>query len=173
MELKTFIFMGRSGCGKGTQAELLQEKLGLDYVGSGNLLRARVETEDFSGRKLKLILSRITSLNPIITPPVAVFTVEFTMVVSESHQFISSSLFLSMYLYFIKGPENKLILELGNRWCNTERRKCSSVEAPFLVSFPFSLRITPARSIILLAFSLNNLSYPILNWLPKRWMGLK
>lgn len=55
---KIIIVLGRSGSGKGTQAKLLQEKIGLDYVGSGALLRARQEIKDFSGRKVGEVLSR-------------------------------------------------------------------------------------------------------------------
>lgn len=53
---KVIILLGPSGSGKGTQAKLLQEKFGLDYVGSGNLLRARQEIHDFSGKKLREVL---------------------------------------------------------------------------------------------------------------------
>jgi len=49
------IFLGKPGSGKGTQAELLGEKLGLDYVGSGDLLRERALKEDFTGRKTKIV----------------------------------------------------------------------------------------------------------------------
>lgn len=55
---KVIILLGPSGSGKGTQAKLLQEKFGLDYVGSGDLLRARQEIDDFSGRKVREVLSR-------------------------------------------------------------------------------------------------------------------
>lgn len=50
------ILMGRSGCGKGTQAQFLQKKFGFDYLSSGDLLRERVKKEDFSGKKLKKVL---------------------------------------------------------------------------------------------------------------------
>ncbi len=46
-----FIFLGRAGSGKGTQAKLLQEKFGLIYLGSGELLRARTKANDFTGHK--------------------------------------------------------------------------------------------------------------------------
>lgn len=49
-------FLGRSGSGKGTQANLLKEKFALEYVGSGNLLRARTKRRDYSGRTLKEVL---------------------------------------------------------------------------------------------------------------------
>jgi len=50
------ILFGKSGSGKGTQAELLQKKFGLEYIGSGDLLRARAKKEDFTGRKIAQIL---------------------------------------------------------------------------------------------------------------------
>lgn len=53
------IILGRPGCGKGTQAKLLQEKFGLDYIGSGDLLREQVKDDhNFSTAKLKAILER-------------------------------------------------------------------------------------------------------------------
>lgn len=51
MQPKIFIFLGRAGCGKGTQAELLVKEFGLIYIGSGELLRARTKTPDFTGQK--------------------------------------------------------------------------------------------------------------------------
>lgn len=50
------IFLGKPGSGKGTQAELLGQKLDLDYIGSGDLLRARKIINDFTGEKLKKII---------------------------------------------------------------------------------------------------------------------
>lgn len=49
-------FLGKSGSGKGTQVELLKEKLGLEYIGSGNLLRSRKEEQDFTGKKIASII---------------------------------------------------------------------------------------------------------------------
>ncbi len=48
------ILMGRSGCGKGTQAKLLQKKFGFDYVSSGDLVRARMERD----KKLKEVVNQ-------------------------------------------------------------------------------------------------------------------
>ena len=45
------IILGRQGCGKGTQAELLVKKFGLIYIGSGELLRELAAKSNFSGRK--------------------------------------------------------------------------------------------------------------------------
>lgn len=52
MSSQIFIFLGRAGSGKGTQAKLLQDKFGLIYLGSGELLRARSKKEDFTGQKM-------------------------------------------------------------------------------------------------------------------------
>ncbi|MBI2463312.1 MAG: nucleoside monophosphate kinase [Candidatus Spechtbacteria bacterium] len=51
------ILLGRSGAGKGTQAKLLQEKYGLTYMGSGDLLRERATHDDFSGKKIHTVLA--------------------------------------------------------------------------------------------------------------------
>lgn len=58
MKNQIVIFLGKSGSGKGTQAKLLQKKFGLDYIGSGDLLRARGKKEDFTGKKIAKILVR-------------------------------------------------------------------------------------------------------------------
>lgn len=46
------IILGPPGAGKGTQAKLLQKKLDLAYIGSGDLLRERKQTQDFTGKKI-------------------------------------------------------------------------------------------------------------------------
>lgn len=53
------IILGRPGCGKGTQAKLLQDKFGLDYIGSGDLLREQLKNDhNFSTAKLKAVMER-------------------------------------------------------------------------------------------------------------------
>ncbi|MFH1401688.1 MAG: nucleoside monophosphate kinase [Parcubacteria group bacterium] len=54
--IPVIIFLGKPGSGKGTQAELLGERLKLDYVGSGDLLRERKTKNDFTGKKIKKIV---------------------------------------------------------------------------------------------------------------------
>jgi adenylate kinase len=51
-----FILLGRSGCGKGTQAKLLLESFNLSYLSSGDLLRERSQEGDFTGEKLKKVM---------------------------------------------------------------------------------------------------------------------
>ncbi|OGZ19908.1 MAG: hypothetical protein A3F95_00870 [Candidatus Nealsonbacteria bacterium RIFCSPLOWO2_12_FULL_39_31] len=52
------ILLGKSGSGKGTQAELLGDKFGLEYIGSGDLLRVRSKKEDFIGKRIADILAK-------------------------------------------------------------------------------------------------------------------
>jgi adenylate kinase len=52
------LLFGKSGAGKGTQADLLVEKLGLEYIGSGDLLRARRIKKDFTGKKIAEVMSK-------------------------------------------------------------------------------------------------------------------
>ena len=37
------ILLGPQGCGKGTQAELLVEKMGIPYISTGNILRENIQ----------------------------------------------------------------------------------------------------------------------------------
>lgn len=61
---QTFIFIGRSGCGKGTQAELLMEKLRgrskrpVFHLESGSLFRDFVEGDSYSSQLAKTIMDR-------------------------------------------------------------------------------------------------------------------
>ncbi|MEK7520172.1 MAG: nucleoside monophosphate kinase [Patescibacteria group bacterium] len=51
------IILGRSGSGKGTQAKLLVEELNLEYIATGDLLRAFAERGNIAGLKLKETLT--------------------------------------------------------------------------------------------------------------------
>ena len=60
--------LGKSGSGKGTQAKFLVKKFGLEYIGSGDLLRARAQKNDFTGKKLSEVLRKGQLVpTPIIT----------------------------------------------------------------------------------------------------------
>lgn len=53
-----FVLLGRSGCGKGTQAKFLAEKFGYDIIGSGDLLRERAKANDSIGRKTREVMEK-------------------------------------------------------------------------------------------------------------------
>ena len=57
-KLKVIIILGPAGSGKGTQAKLLVKKFGLEYFGSGDALRRRKKTGDFTAKKLNKIMTR-------------------------------------------------------------------------------------------------------------------
>jgi adenylate kinase len=62
------ILLGKSGSGKGTQVDLLKDKLGLDFLGTGALLRERKKVGDFSANKIADVID-----NGGIVPPPVVF----------------------------------------------------------------------------------------------------
>ena len=54
----SIIMFGRAGSGKGTQADLLAKKFGLEHFSSGEALRQRQKTGDFTGRKLVRVMNQ-------------------------------------------------------------------------------------------------------------------
>jgi adenylate kinase len=50
---KIIVLMGAPGAGKGTQARLLQERLGLPQISTGDILRAIAQTETPLGREVR------------------------------------------------------------------------------------------------------------------------
>ena len=70
MSPQTFIFIGRSGCGKGTQADFLQKYLKTQdpnreifYLETGNRFRDFIKEDNFSS-KLSLAISQEEKLQP-------------------------------------------------------------------------------------------------------------
>jgi len=53
MEIRTIFFVGKPGCGKGTQAKLLSEKTGWRVISSGSQFRAIAKEDTPVGRKVK------------------------------------------------------------------------------------------------------------------------
>ena len=53
MDTHTIFFIGKPGCGKGTQAKLLSEITGWSTYSSGDLFRAIAKEESPAGRKVK------------------------------------------------------------------------------------------------------------------------
>jgi adenylate kinase len=53
MEPKTVFFIGKPGCGKGTQAKILAEKTGWDVLASGDQFRAIAKEDSAVGHKVR------------------------------------------------------------------------------------------------------------------------
>jgi len=52
------ILMGRSGCGKGTQAKLLRNEFKFKHANSGDLIWTKMKEKNFFGRKLKKVINQ-------------------------------------------------------------------------------------------------------------------
>ena len=52
---KTIVLMGAPGAGKGTQARLLQERLGLPQISTGDILRARAQEQDALAAEIRTV----------------------------------------------------------------------------------------------------------------------
>ena len=52
------VFTGAPGCGKGTQAQILQKKTGIPHISTGAILRQYVQTETAKGQKLREKLAK-------------------------------------------------------------------------------------------------------------------
>lgn len=53
MNIQTVFFVGKPGCGKGTQAKLLSDKTGWPVFGSGGQFRQMLKEDSVLGRKVK------------------------------------------------------------------------------------------------------------------------
>jgi len=53
-----FIFLGSPGAGKGTQAALLSEKLGIPHISTGDMLREEFKKGTFLGLKVKAFMAK-------------------------------------------------------------------------------------------------------------------
>src|SRR4051812_3678693 len=56
--MKVYVMVGGPGAGKGTQAQMLAERLGLVHVASGDLFRDNIKRETALGKKVKGYLDR-------------------------------------------------------------------------------------------------------------------
>lgn len=54
--MKLIVILGKSGSGKGTQAELLHKNFGFEYFSVGKALRKRAAIQDFIGIKIRKVL---------------------------------------------------------------------------------------------------------------------
>lgn len=56
--MKRIILFGAPGCGKGTQADILEGKYGYKKISTGDLIRAEVAAETDIGRQVKTIMEK-------------------------------------------------------------------------------------------------------------------
>ncbi|MDQ2855504.1 MAG: nucleoside monophosphate kinase, partial [Acidobacteriota bacterium] len=54
---KIIVLVGAPGAGKGTQARLIQERLKLPQISTGDILRARAEAGDALGEEIRAVQS--------------------------------------------------------------------------------------------------------------------
>lgn len=52
------VLLGAPGCGKGTQAEVLNDRLGIPTISTGNMLRAAIKAGTDLGKQVESVLAR-------------------------------------------------------------------------------------------------------------------
>ncbi len=57
-DIMRIVFLGPPGSGKGTQAQILAQKLGIPQISSGDLLRDAVQNDTPTGRKAKVYMDK-------------------------------------------------------------------------------------------------------------------
>jgi adenylate kinase len=97
MTPQTFIFFGPSGCGKGTQAKLLQEELKkrdpdrkILYIETGDKFRELLKGDSFTAREIKKIVEA-GGLLPAFLPVWVVSNYLINNLTGEEHIFIDGS----------------------------------------------------------------------------------
>jgi len=66
MQPKIVTLLGISGSGKGTQAKMLVEKFNWEYLGTGELLRARKKQDDFTGKKIGTVIDKGKFMSTVV-----------------------------------------------------------------------------------------------------------
>ena len=129
VEVKTFLMMGRPGCGKGTQASMLAAKVGGAVYSSGGRLREMAKTGSYFGNKTKEVMER-GDLMPIwvsqylfeealikLEPADAIIFEGSCRIVEEAMRFHEAAVWLgrTYVAVYIEAPEEVLHERLTKR----------------------------------------------------------
>ena len=68
------VFLGPPGAGKGTQAELLSETLGIPHISTGDLFRANIS----EGTAIGIEAKKYLDAGDLVPPEITVDTVSYT-----------------------------------------------------------------------------------------------
>ncbi len=141
MSALKLVFLGAPGAGKGTQAKILSEKLGLVHISSGDLFRQAAESGTELGQlaksymekgllvpdevTIKLILERISSLSPGQG-----FILDGFPRTKPQAEALEKEVEIDKAVY-LKVPKDELIRRLSSRWI------CRNCQTPYnLLSHP-------------------------------------
>lgn len=154
-QLRVVIIMGPPGSGKGTQAELLSEKLNLFYTETAKLLEAKFwnakegeSMEGIDGKKYDLLAEKkLWATGILCSPPLvtAVMNEKFRELHKEGKNLLLAGSPRTVYevenelpvLQELYGKENihVILLELSEEqtlWRNSHRRICALMRHPVL-----------------------------------------
>ena len=144
------LLFGKSGAGKGTQADLLVEKLGLEYIGIGDLLRARRAKKDFTGKKIAEVMFKGGLIPTPVIFKLWVDKVEQLknkenfkgFIIDGSPRKIFEAYLIDELLDWYEWKKNLrlILIDISNKeaiWRLTKRRQCKKCEEliPFVGEF--------------------------------------
>lgn len=78
------VLIGPPGAGKGTQAKILQKRLGIDHISSGDLLRAAIAAGTSKGKEAKRYMDR----GELVPDEVVVSLIEEKLVQDDGREFL-------------------------------------------------------------------------------------
>lgn len=131
MNPKAFVFFGRSGCGKGTQAKLLAEKLEsagrkVIYIETGSTFRELAKADNLVGKNIRNILQN-GFLIPVFLPIwiwtriiVEKFTGEENMILDGVCRRLEEAVALhSLFTFYNIGKPNIILMNVSKEWSYT------------------------------------------------------
>lgn len=137
MNPSLFVFLGRSGCGKGTQAALLTEYLkktnpetGVFYVSTGEEFRKLIQSESYTGRKVKSVVDGGKFAPPFLASMLwaNVITNQFTenmhMIVDGTpRRFPEKAVFDTVAPFYGLGKPHIIFMNVSSEWATDKLLK--------------------------------------------------